>query len=116
MNAYATALRNEVRPFGVSVCAVLPGDIRTGFTAAREKSEKGDDLYAGRIARSVSRMERDEQNGMTPESAGAAIARIAVKRRVKPYYAVGFIYKVFSVIYRVLPWRLVSYILFKMYG
>ena len=116
INAYAAALQNEVRPFGVSVCAVMPGDIRTGFTAAREKSQKGDELYNGRISRSVARMEKDETEGMSPDTAGAYIARIALKKRVKPYYSVGFVYKLFSVIYRVLPWRFISFILYKMYG
>ena len=27
INAYVLALQNEVRPFGISVCAVMPGDI-----------------------------------------------------------------------------------------
>ena len=116
INAYAAALQNEVRPFGVSVCAVMPGDIRTGFTAAREKSQKGDELYNGRISRSVARMEKDETEGMSPDAAGAYIARIALKKRIKPYYSVGFVYKLFSVIYRVLPWRFISFILYKMYG
>ena len=35
VNAYTMALANELRPFGVTVCAVMPGDIHTGFTAAR---------------------------------------------------------------------------------
>lgn len=38
INAYTLALQNELKPFGISVCAVLPGDISTGFTAARKKS------------------------------------------------------------------------------
>lgn len=37
INSYTMALANEVKPFGLEVCAVMPGDIRTGFTAAREK-------------------------------------------------------------------------------
>ena len=35
VNAYTMALANELRPFGITVCAVQPGDIHTGFTAAR---------------------------------------------------------------------------------
>ena len=35
VSTYTAALANEVRPFGVTLCAVLPGGIRTGFTAAR---------------------------------------------------------------------------------
>ena len=68
VNAYTLALFNEVKQFGVSVCAVMPGDICTGFTKARQKSHAGDDVYKGRIARSVAKMEKDEENGMAPRS------------------------------------------------
>lgn len=93
VNAYTCALHNEVAPFGISVCAVMPGDIRTGFTAARQKCPDGDDVYGGRIARSVAGMEKDEQNGMAPQAAGDCIAKIALRRRVKPLYAIGLAYK-----------------------
>ena len=74
VNAYTMALANELRPFGVTVCAVMPGDIHTGFTAARRKVSAGDDIYQGRISRSVKRMEHDEETGMDPAKAGAYIA------------------------------------------
>jgi len=114
--SYVMALREEVRPFGVTVCAILPGDIRTGFTAAREKSARGDDVYAGRIQRSVSRMEHDEQTGMAPEKAGAFICSRALKKRVKPFYAVGAQYSAFVVLSRLLPSSLVSRIVGKLYA
>lgn len=41
INSYTMALANEVKPFGIQVCCVQPGDIRTGFTAAREKNPEG---------------------------------------------------------------------------
>ena len=66
INSYTMALANELRPFGITVCAVMPGDIHTGFTAARRKVAEGDEIYAGRISRSVKRMEHDEQTGMAP--------------------------------------------------
>lgn len=69
VNAYTMALANELRPFGITVCAVQPGDIHTGFTAARVKTMAGDDVYQGRIGRSVQRMEHDEQTGMDPAKA-----------------------------------------------
>ena len=56
VNSYTMALANEVRPFKIGVCAVQPGDIKTGFTSARQKNTLGDDVYGGRIARSVCRM------------------------------------------------------------
>lgn len=116
VNAYTGALINEVRPYGVSLCAVMPGDIRTGFTAARKKDAQGDDAYGGRISRSVAKMERDERGGMDPEVAGRAIARIALKKRVKPLYAIGGEYKLFALLARLLPCGAVSRILGWMYA
>ena len=116
INAYALALRNEVAPFGVSVCAVMPGDIHTGFTAAREKSAAGDDVYGGRIEKAVSAMEKDERNGMSPDVAGAYLAKIAGKKRVKPLYAIGAQYKLFAVLAKLLPARLSNWIVGRLYG
>lgn len=103
VSSYTAAVANEVRPFGITMTAVLPGDIRTGFTAAREKSPAGDDIYGGRISRSVAVMEHDEQSGMDPALAGQHIARLALKKRVKPEYAIGFRYQFIVVLARLLP-------------
>lgn len=116
VNDYTLALANEVKPLGVSVCAVMPGDIRTGFTAAREKTAAGDDLYQGRIARSVARMEHDEETGMSPEAAGAYICKIARKRRVKGLYAIGLEYKFFCFLAKVLPVRQLNWIVGLLYA
>ena len=116
INDYTMALANEVRPFGISVCAVMPGDIASGFTAAREKQIAGDDIYGGRISRGVKSMEHDEQNGMSPETAGRYIAKIALKKNVKPLYAIGFVYKLFTVIMRAIPCRLSNWILGLLYA
>ena len=48
IESYTSCLDNEVKPFGVRVTAVEPGDICTEFTGAREKSFDGDDVYGDR--------------------------------------------------------------------
>lgn len=116
VTTYTAALANEVRPFGISLTAVMPGDIRTGFTAAREKSPVGDDIYGGRIARSVAVMEHDEQTGMDPAAAGRYIAALALRRSVKPEYAIGFRYKLFVILARLLPCRLKNRIIAMLYA
>lgn len=116
INSYTCALANEVRPFGLTVTAIMPGDIRTGFTAARKKSDAGNDAYAGRIERSVAKMEKDEQGGMDPDIAGRYICKIALKKRVKPIYAIGFSYKLLSWLCNVMPCRFKNWILGKLYG
>ena len=111
------ALANEVDPFGIQVTSVMPGDIHTGFTAARKKSDAGDDVYGGRISRSVARMEKDETNGMSPDRAAKTIVRVALqKRRVKPYYAIGLSYKCLVFLDNILPCRPVRWLLFQLYG
>lgn len=116
INAYTLALANEVRPFGVEVCAVLPGDIRTGFTAAREKTQTGDDIYSGRIARSVRGMEHDEQTGMSPETAAARIASVATRRHIKPLCSIGLQYQFFCVLAKLLPVRLLNRLVGLLYA
>lgn len=114
--SYVLALQNEVRPFGISVCAVLPGDIASGFTDAREKHGEGDEVYAGRIGRSVAVMERDERSGMSPETAGEYVARIALKRNSKPLVALGFSYKCAAVAAKLLPRRFSNWAVGRIYA
>ena len=103
LESYTNALANEVRPFGITVTAIQPGDICTEFTGARQKSFDGDDVYEGRISRSVSGMEKDEVKGMSPVIAAEYIAKISLRKNVKPVYAIGAQYKFLSVLCKVFP-------------
>ena len=117
VNAYTMALANELRPFGVTVCAVMPGDIHTGFTAARKKVAEGDAIYHGRISRSVQRMEHDEETGMDPAKAGAYIAAVALRDGNRhPLYAIRFDYKFFTFLAKVLPARFLNWLIYCLYG
>ncbi|MBQ7647089.1 MAG: SDR family oxidoreductase [Clostridia bacterium] len=116
INSYTLSLANEVRNYGITVTAVQPGDISTGFTSARKKSEKGDKEYGGRIKRSVEKMERDEMGGMKPETAGKYIAKIALKKRIKPLYAIGFSYKAICVLCKILPAGATNKLVYLLYA
>ena len=114
--AYVLALQNEVRPFNISVCAIMPGDIASGFTDARHKSAAGDDVYSGRIERSVTVMEHDERTGMTPEFAGNFVAKYALKKRSRPLVAMGAAYKGAAVLVKLLPRRTSNWIVGRIYA
>ena len=117
INAYTMALANELRPFGVTVCAVMPGDIKTGFTAARHKIIDGDDIYQSRIGRSVQRMEHDEQTGMAPAKVGRYIAAVASREGSHhPLYATRIDYKFFVFLTKVLPARFLNWLIYQLYG
>ena len=116
INSYTMAVANELRPYGVTMCAVQPGDMATGFTAARQKVTAGDDIYDGRIGRSVERMEHDEQTGMEPAAAGRYIASLALRRRVKPLYAIGLAYKAACVVMKLLPCGVSNWLIGLLYA
>ena len=96
--------------------SLLPGDIATGFTDARQKDECADSVYSGRVLRSVKTMEKDEREGMSAEKAGSYIAKLAMKKRTRPLKAIGFSYKAVAVLAKLLPRRLSNYIVGKIYA
>ena len=116
IESYTCAVANELKPFGITVTCAQPGDIHTGFTEARKKSAQGDDIYNGRISRSVVGMEKDERTGMPPEAAGAQIAKIALRKRVKPIYTIGTSYKFLSFLCKILPCGLRNRIVYFFYA
>ncbi len=111
LEVFSRALANEVRNYDIKVCAVLPGDTRTGFTEARIK-EGGNE----RARKSISKMERDERRGKPPETAAKAIY-MAVKRKNPPLrITVGGLFKIEVFLSRLLPLKVLNFILYKMYG
>ena len=115
VSALTMAVSNEVRPYGIKMSCVLPGDVKTGFTDARKKSIAGDDVYGGRITSSVAVMEKDERGGMLPESVAELIMKAATVKNPAPQYIAGGAYRVFCFLKRFLPLRLVRFVLEKMY-
>ena len=115
INSFVDALTNEVKSFGIEVTSVMPGDISTGFTAARIKSNAGDDVYSGVIGSAVSAMEKDEKNGMTPDSVARLVVKLAEKKHVAPLYTAGLQYKTLVFLSRLLPHKLAVKVVGGMY-
>ena len=115
LNAMALALANEVRPFGITVSVLMPGDVATGFTDARHKSVAGQDVYK-HMQSAVSAMEKDERSGMTPEHMAYNLYRFATRRRVKPLYIGGTLYSFFCFLNRILPTGIVNRIVGRLYS
>lgn len=115
INAMALALQNEVRPFGIKVSVLMPGDVSTGFTDARNRSEAGNEVYT-HASHAVEAMEREERNGMSPLKMAKQLYHIANTRCPAPQYIGGGLYKVFAFLNGILPTRLVNWIEGKMYS
>ena len=117
MLAFSEGLRNELRPQGIQVVSILPGDTKTEFTQNREKdSMEVDEVYQDRIIRSIAKMERDEQHGVDPVKVSKVIEKALKRRHVPVQMTVGFTYQLFVFLKRLLPKRFVSWILYQMYG
>jgi NAD(P)-dependent dehydrogenase (short-subunit alcohol dehydrogenase family) len=114
VNALALALANEVRTFGIHVSCLMPGDVATGFTAARDKSVCGGDVYL-RAWQAVEAMEKDERNGMKPEQMARILWTIANKRNPAPFYVGGGVYRLLCFPDRLLPKRFVNWIEWRLY-
>ena len=115
VSSMTMAVGNEVRPYGIKMSCVLPGDVRTGFTDARKKNIEGDEIYGGRVTNSVAVMEKDERCGMPPEAVAKVIVKAATSKHPAPRYVVGGVYRMFCTLKRFLPTRLVRFVLEKMY-
>lgn len=115
INNFAAGLANELRAFGIGVCALMPGDIKTGFTDARQKLHLGDDVYGGSISRSVAVMENDEKNGKSPDTIAKEVLRLAKKKKLSPIYTAGADYRLLTFLKRVFPAAFANRIIGKLY-
>lgn len=115
INAFALALANEVREFGISVSVMMPGDVSTGFTDARDKSTAGEEVYR-HANKAISTMEHDERGGMKPIQMAKLFYHIATSHSPRPQYVGGFQYRVLCFLDRILPKRLVNWIEHKVYS
>ncbi|MFI5496794.1 SDR family oxidoreductase [Actinoplanes sp. NPDC051859] len=110
---YSDSLRRELRPFGVHVVVVQPGAIKTPIWG--KVSEVGNqtlegapaavaNLYRESFLRFLAGNDRRAQASATrPESFAAAVADALTARSPKSRYRVGRDSRLTSVVYRLLP-------------
>lgn len=116
LKSFGDALANEVAPYKIKVCTILPGDIKTNFTKNREKNIKELDAYKTRVLKSIAVMEKDEQKGMTVRYASKQIYKVIKKKRMPLQKTIGNEYKLLLFIKRFLPTKLVNNLVGKIYG
>jgi NAD(P)-dependent dehydrogenase (short-subunit alcohol dehydrogenase family) len=91
MEGVSEAMRVEVRPFGIHVVLIEPGDTRTAFTANRRRTEASQaaSAYADNMQRAMAVVERDEQTGVSAEAVARLLERILRKRSPRLRYPVA---------------------------
>ncbi|MDR1906099.1 MAG: SDR family NAD(P)-dependent oxidoreductase [Clostridiales bacterium] len=116
VSSFGNALSQEVKPFGITVSTVLPGDVKTEFTSRREKNSDDDASYGERIKKSVEKMERDEQNGLPASLVAERVYKLSKKKNPPIYTVCGKAYSAIVTIAKLLPDRLTAFIIGKLYG
>ena len=90
LEGWAEALAWEVKPYGVGVTLVEPGNFRTGFATSRRTVDvTGDDPYATASAKAIGTMEVDEQGGAHPAAVAKVVERVLVSSRPPRRLSVG---------------------------
>lgn len=92
VEGFSEALRMEVRPFGIKVVLIEPGDTKSGFTANRLVAvNAGTDSspYRENLCRSLEVMEKDEQNGPSPEALSRLVEKVIRSRNPRLRYVVA---------------------------
>src|SRR3984885_14154940 len=78
LEGLSEALRMEVRPFGIRVVLIEPGDHKTALTANRHfaKSPGSTDPYRASFEAALAKTARDEQGGPGPEKIARLLYRL----------------------------------------
>jgi len=103
------ALRMEVRPFGIQVVLIEPGDFQTEITTQRQKAEKsiGNSAYYNTFQKVLRIVESGERKASTPEPIARLINSIIHMNSPRLRYTVGtFSQRIAVPLKKILPSRL----------
>lgn len=86
IEGYSECLQMEVRPFGVEIMLVEPGDHRGGSHAYRAKAKplNPSDPYLTNRTKAIHTIARDEMNGLCPDRLGDKVVK-ALRRKKLPF-------------------------------
>lgn len=118
VEGFSEALQHEVRPFGICICLVEPGDFCTNFTANRCISEVtlNHPEYREAFTHTMAAIEEMEQKGTHPDKLARTISRLIKKKRPPFRTKTGPVEQVlFACCKGWLPDRLVAWVVRKGY-
>ena len=102
LEGLSEALRIEVKPFGVHVVLIEPGDFKTDFTDNRTVAKNFNETsaYATQLKTALSIMENEERNGADPHLLALLVEKIIKHPNPKVRYTAGKIEQRLSPIFK----------------
>lgn len=110
------ALRMELRPHGVAVTCVEPGDFATGFTAARTIVAPPDSRYRDAQERCLKAVVTQEQSGPSPEWVARIVEDLSRQARPPARRPVGPLARTMCLVLRLVPDRVREFIVRSHYA
>lgn len=110
------ALRMELKPLGIDVVAICPGDIKTNFTQNRIKEFETNDRYGNRLKSATEKSDSREEKRIPSIVCSFKMFKIISKKKCKPFYIIGGKYKFLYFLTRITPKSLLLNITGKLYG
>ena len=104
LNAFTVALATEIERYGISICNVLPGGTKTGFSFVRKVYEANDD----NLVKASQALAKQEQNGMTAESVAKRVYKSATAKHPPLIAVAGVKNKIFYFSCKLMPVKLLK--------
>jgi NAD(P)-dependent dehydrogenase (short-subunit alcohol dehydrogenase family) len=119
LEGFTESLRHEVKPFGIRVVLLEPGDVQTGFTGSRvmAAAANSSSAYSDALSKCMQIVEKEEKQGVEPQVIAELMCRVIEGTAQGPRYTCGQVSQRASAwIKRVLPGRMFENIIGSFYG
>lgn len=108
LNILSAALDMELKGKGIKTVCVCPGDIANEFVKNRLWTEGAKTQSLKEQLKSSKRMD--------PDKAAGKIFAVINKKKVRPLYIIGFKYKFYYALSKLLPASIMHKLIYRMYG
>lgn len=118
MEGLTEALRMEVKPFGIRVVLIEPGDFKTEFPTNRRNTAEAEksSIYREQVDRCVGVMQEEEKNGHDPLEIARLAERIIHDPSPRLRYTTGPLgERIGPKLKSILPYRIYEYLFMKHY-
>ena len=111
IESFSRAIATEVKSKKIKVVTFMPGDINTGFTAARIK-QTGDNE---KEKHGIVKMEKAERTGKTPDFVAKRVVKVIKKKNPPLRVSIGATSKLIAGLVKIIPTKMLKFLVEKIY-